>query len=294
MLGGERASCRHAFDIGKQQAAGGERHDVLDIAQPQCRTLEAGQAGRYLSRRWHSERTETKDGCGDDRQRNDAERDWPSRQHTFAEHEQQDRGQPHGQYERTCLHEMPGECYSSLEKIVPAPGYAEQARQLGHRDGQSGTGFEPHKDAVTDQLDESAEPQCPGEQTKDRHRESREAGDLDIALRIACRHRSHRPGDHERNGGGRSDRQLARRSEQRVSEPAQEVAVHADLWRQSGKRRISQRHRDRVGGYRHTGNDVVRQPGSLVFQQPAGRWKVPNPCGSTRAIRRIRHARRLI
>ena len=87
VLGREGAGGRDAFDIGEQQASGGERNNSLDITQPQRRTFQGGQAGRDLSRDRHPERGKAEQGRRDDRQCNDAERDRFSRQHPFAEHE---------------------------------------------------------------------------------------------------------------------------------------------------------------------------------------------------------------
>jgi len=140
---------------------------------------------------------------------------------------------------------------------VSAAGNAEQARQLGHRDREPGAGLEADQDAVAHQLDQRARPQRPCQQAQDRHRERGEARDRGVALRVARRHRAHRAGDHQRDGGGRADRKLARGAEQRVADPAQQIAVDADLRRQARERRIGERNRDRVGRERHAGNDVV-------------------------------------
>ena len=96
-----------------------------------------GQAGRDLSRRRHPERGKPEHGCGDDRQGDDAERDRLARQQALAEHEQHDRDDADGEHEEVHLAELPGEQHGPLEKIVPAARHAEQARQLGHGDGQA-------------------------------------------------------------------------------------------------------------------------------------------------------------
>jgi hypothetical protein len=51
-----------------------------------------------------------------------------------------------------------------FEEIMPAARRADQARQLGHGDGQSRSSLETHQDAVADQLDELTQPQHPGDQ----------------------------------------------------------------------------------------------------------------------------------
>ena len=189
------------------------------------------------------------------------------------------------------LAELPGKQQRPLEEIVPAAGHAEQARQLGHGDGQPGAGLEADEDAVADQLHQHAQPQQPGEQAKRGHGEGGEAGNLRVALRVPFGHRTHRSGDHQRDRRGRPDRQLAGRSEQRVAEPAEQVAVDADLRRQAGKPRIGERNRDRIGRQRHAGDDIAgaaRPHGTPPANAPAGivgatpmRVELPTnwPCG---------------
>ena len=277
VLRSEGAGGRYAFDIGQQQAAGGQRNNSLDIAQPQRRACQGGQARRNFSCRRHPERRKPKQRCSNDRQRDNAERDRLSGQQAFAEHEQPDRDDADGENEEVRLAELPGKQQDPLEKIVPAARHAEQARQLGHGDGQSRAGLEAHEDAVADQLHQHAQPQQPGDQAKRRHREGCEAGDLRVTLRVALRHRPHRSGNHQRDGGGRPDRQLTRRSEQGVAQTAQQIAVDADLRRQACKPGIGERNRDRVGRQGYAGDDIAGQPGSSVFSQPTGRRKPPEP-----------------
>ena len=95
--------------------------------------------------------------------------------------------------------------------------------------------------------------------------EGGEAGDLGVTLRVALRHCPHRSGDHQRDGGGRPDRQLTRGSEQGVTQPAQQIAVDADLRRQAGKSGVSKRNRDRVGRerYRRRRYRRVTSPGGI-------------------------------
>ena len=82
----------------------------------------------------------------------------------LAEHEQQDRDDADGEHQIVDLAELAGQQHGPLEEIVPAAGHAEQARQLGHGDGQPGAGLEADQDAVADQLHERAQPQQPGDQ----------------------------------------------------------------------------------------------------------------------------------
>ena len=155
----EGAAGRDAFDIGEQQAAGGQRHNAFDIAQPQRRAFQGGQAGRNIPGDRHAERGKPKHGGGDDRQGNNAERNGLSWQQALAEHQQHDRDDADGKYEVVGLADLPGEQHGPLEEIVSAAGHAKQARQLGHRDGQPRAGLEADQDAVADQLYERAQPQ---------------------------------------------------------------------------------------------------------------------------------------
>ena len=185
MLCGEGAGGRDAFDIGEQQASGGQRNNAFDIAQPQRRAFQGGQASRNVPGDWHPKRGKPKHGGGDDRQCNDAERDGLAWQQAFAEHQQHDRDDADGKYEVVGLADLPGEQHGPLEKIMPAAGHANQARQLGHRDGEARAGLEADQDAVADQLYERAQSQQPSDQTKYRHREAGEACDLRIVLCVA-------------------------------------------------------------------------------------------------------------
>ena len=106
---------------------------------------------------------------------------------------------------------------------------------------------------------------------------SSEARDLRVALRVTVRHRSHGSSDHQRNGGSRPDREMAREAEQGVAQAAKQIAVDAHLRRQAGKPRIGKRNRNRVGGQGHPGNDIGGQPGGAVLRQPAGWRKPPEP-----------------
>ena len=288
----EGAGRRDAFDIGEQQATGGQRHNAFDITQPQRRAFQGGQASGNISRDRHPKRGKPKHGSGDDRQRHNAERNRFAWQQALAEHQQHDRDEADRKYEVAGLAELPGEQHSPLKKIMPSAGHANQARQLGHRDGQPRTGLESDQHAVADQLYEHAQSQQPGDQAKHRHREAGEAGDLRIVLRISTCHVPNSAGNHERDGGGRSDRQLARRPEQSIAEPAQQVAIYADLRRQAGKSRIGKRNGDRVGGQRDPGDDITAQPGGAIFRQPTCRRQFPHR--SVPTGRRILHACTLV
>jgi hypothetical protein len=79
---------------------------------------------------------------------------------------------------------------------VSAASDAEQARQLRHRDRQSGAGLESHEDAVADQPHQHAQPQEPRDEAKEGHHAGSEAGDLDVTLCISVSHRRNGPGDH--------------------------------------------------------------------------------------------------
>ena len=290
MLGGEGPGGGHALDIGQQQAARGQRNNSLDIAQPQRGTGQRGQAGRDLSRHGHPERRQPEQRGNGNRQRDNAERDRLSRQQPLTVDDQQDRDDADGANQQLNLAELPGKQKNPFEKIVAAALHAEQAWQLGHGDGQAGAGLETHQDAVADQFYQRAQAQQPGEQAEQGDREGGEAGDLGVALRVACGHRPHRAGDHQRDGGSGPDRELARGSEQGIAQTAQQIAVDADLRRQACKSRIGQRNRDRVGRKRYPGHNIAGQPGRAVFGQPACRRKPRQPGHLLSFVSRICHA----
>ena len=173
MLGGEGTGGGYAFDIGEQQAAGGQRHNALDIAQPQRGQLPASGKPAGISPVTGTPSAGSPSSDAANRQRDNAERDRLPRQQALAEDEQQDRDDSDGQNEDLHLAELPGEQQRPLEKIVAAARHAEQAWQLGHGDGQAGAGLEADQDAVADQLHQDAQPQQPGEQAEPCHREVR-------------------------------------------------------------------------------------------------------------------------
>ena len=122
-------------------------------------------------------------------------------------------------------------------------------------------------------LHENAELEKPGNQAKQCHRECGKARDLRVSHRVSCRQRSDGAGHHQRDRRGGTDRQLARRSEQRIAEAAEQIAVDADLGLQTGQARIGQRHRDRIGGERHAGDHIVTQPRRFICGKPGQRRK---------------------
>ena len=270
VLGGEGAGSGYSFDISQQQAAGRQRNDSLDVAQPESRACKAGQARRNFSCCRHPQRRKPQNGRGNDRQRDDAKRDRSSGQQSFAEYDQPDRDNPDGENDECVWPICPANSQVRSKKLCPPPGNAKKAWQLGHGDGQAGAGLEAHKNAVADQLDEHAQSQQPGEQAKRRHREGRKAGDLGVSLRIALCHRSHRSGNHERDCGSRADRQLTRRTEQGVAQTAEQIAVDTDLRRQACKSRIGERNRDRVGRQRYPGNDIAKAARKVGIQPTNG------------------------
>ncbi len=115
----------------------------------------------------------------------------------------------------------PASSTARSKKLCPPPATPNRLGSWVMAMVKPGADLEADEDAVADQLDQRAQPQQPGDQAERRHGEGGEAGDLRVALRVPVGHRADRAGDHQRDGGGRPDRQLARRAEQRVAEPAQ-------------------------------------------------------------------------
>ena len=93
------------------------------------------------------------------------------------------------------------------------------------------------------------------------------------AFRIALCHTRDRDADEHRDRGGRTDRELARRAEQRIEQAADQIAVNAILRRQSSERGVGERHRNRVGRKGHAGDRVVLQPLWPIGGKPLRRWK---------------------
>ncbi len=221
MLCSEGAGGGHALDIGQQQATRGQRNDPLDIAQPQRRACQGGQACRNFSCRWHPKRRQPQQrGSAIDSATTPSATGFPGS--SRSPNTSSRIAMTPTTRTRYCVWpSCPASSESPFEEIVAPALHAEQARQLCHRDSQAGAGLEPHKNAVADQLYQHAQPQQPSEQAERRHREGREAGDLCIALSVPLRHCSHGPGNHQRDGGSGPDRELARGSQQRVAQTAQ-------------------------------------------------------------------------
>ena len=107
------------------------------------------------------------------------------------------------------------------------------------------------------------------------------------ACRIALRHAGDGDADEHRDRRGRTDRELARRAEQRVEQAADQIAVDAVLRRQPGERGVGERHRNAVGSEGHAGDRVCAQPLRLIAGKPLRRRKgrapdcgpVPEPAG---------------
>ena len=121
------------------------------------------------------------------------------------------------------------------------------------------------------------------------HREGRETGNLGVALPVPLCHCPHGSGHHQRDGGSRPDRKLARGSKQGITHSAQQIAVNPDLRRQTRKPRIGQGNRNCVGRKGYPGDDIAGQPGQPVFSEPT-RWrKPPEPDDFLPVVRQIRH-----
>ena len=204
VLCSEGAGGGDAFNIGEQQASGGQRKNTLDVAQPERRAFQGGQASRNLLRSLAPREREAQATMAAtiDSATIASATGLPGRKRSPST-SSRIAMTPTASTRMLDLAELPGKQHGPLEEIVPAAGHAEQARQLGHGDRQSRTGLEAHEDTVADQFDQHAQPQEPGEQAKYCHREGREAGDLRIALHVPVRHRAHRSGNHERDGGRR-------------------------------------------------------------------------------------------
>ena len=273
----EGAGGRHAFDVGQQQTSGCQRNDSLDVAHSESGPRQCGQSGRNLSRRRHPECRKPQYGGGNDRQRDDPERDRLPGKHPVAKDDQPECDDADDENDVVRLAKLPKQQPDPVEKIVTAAGNTEQTGQLGRGDGQAGAGLEADENAVADQLHERAQTQQPSEQAERRHRKGCEAGNLGVSLRVSFGHGRNGRGYHQGNRGCWPDGHLARGSEQGVAQTAEQIAVDADLRRQACKSRVGKRNRDRVGRQRYPGNDIAGQPSRPVFSQPAGWRKPPEP-----------------
>ena len=103
---------------------------------PQCWPGEGREPRGDLSGRRHP-------GCGKfENQRhydckcNNRQRHWSPRQKALTQYKHASRNDANCENEEIDLTELAGEFHGSFEEILPATGDAEEARQLGHDDGE--------------------------------------------------------------------------------------------------------------------------------------------------------------
>ena len=147
-------------------------------------------------------------------------RDRTVRQEPFAEHQYRQRREAQAEYDEIGLAELARERPDTFKEMVAASADTEKFRQLGHGDGQCRAGLETEQDRIADKGNQPAQAQHPCQYTQTGHDESRQGSDLYRARRIASCHIGDRDTDEQGNRRGRSDRQLPRRAERRVQQPA--------------------------------------------------------------------------
>ena len=91
----------------------------------------------------------------------DHKRNGPPWKSAFAGKQDCDREESDRKYQVLNLPQLAQQQHRTFEKIVPAAGNAEKARQLSHNDRQSGASFEPDQDAVADQAHQDAQTKKP-------------------------------------------------------------------------------------------------------------------------------------
>ncbi|MGY3422231.1 hypothetical protein ACVWZW_002706 [Bradyrhizobium sp. F1.13.4] len=280
MLGSKAAGGGDAFDIGQQYASRSQREELVGLQQTKTRQPDSRQSLWDLPGDWYAKRRKAKQCCQDNRQRHDREPDRPSRQPPLSHQQERERDGSDRQNQPIDAAELAGELDGAIEEIVTASGDTEQARQLAHHDGKSRAGLEADQDTVAHQADENAELEQPRDQTEQRHRACGQACDLGVFRRISGGQRPDRRRNHQRDRGGRTDRKLARRPEQRIAEAAEHVAVDADLRRQARQSRVGQRHGDGVSREGDSGDCVRTQPGTVILRQPDCGRKQEGPARS--------------
>ena len=105
--------------------------------------------------------------------------------------------------------EFAGESDDPFEEVVTAARDAQEIGHLTSSNGQSGAGLETDENAFADEAHQDTEPQEPGDEAEEGHCERRQRGDLDVTVAIATGHDGHGASDHQRDGRGRSDSELA-------------------------------------------------------------------------------------
>ena len=273
----QRARRGNAFHVREQQARECQRNHAVHVAHAQPRQAELGQALRHCADDLEAEIDQRRHRQHDDRNHHDEQRDRPARQEFFAEQQHGDRGETEGEHGEIGIRQLAARGRSMRSKKLSAALDAEQLRQLRHGDRQRSAGLEAEQDRFADEVDERTQLEQPRQYTHGRYDARRQRRNRRPACRIAVCHARDGDPDEHRDRRGRSDRELARRAEQRIEQAADQIAVDAVLRRQPGERCVGERHRNTVGGERHAGNRVVRQPLRTVGAQPLGRGKYRAP-----------------
>ena len=106
-------------------------------------------------------RAETEHGARDDRERDDGERHRATRQHAVADQEEHQRRHRDGQDHRVCAGKLVDQGRDSLEEVIPTARNAERARELRHRDADSGARLEADQDGIAHEAGERAQAERP-------------------------------------------------------------------------------------------------------------------------------------
>jgi hypothetical protein len=230
----------------------------VDVADSQARPLKLGEPARKLTYDFETQVRERghrqHDDGGDDHQ----ERDRSARQILLSQYEQRQRNHAEREHRQIRVRKLTAENREPLEKALSAALHAEKLRELRERDRQGRARLEAQQNGFADEIDERAETQQPRDNAHHGDEQGRQRCYGCPASRVAFGHAGDGQADEHRDRRSGADRELARRPEERVEQPADEVAVDAVLRRQPGKRSVRERNRNAVSSEGNAGHHVLR------------------------------------
>ncbi len=210
-----------------------------------------------------------------ERSRDDDERDGPSRPQGVPCLQRGEREQAEDERWRVHAVEVTGDVRERAPQVAVAARETEQQRKLARCDHDACTDLESRQHGFRDEVHDAAPSHGSGEQREDRHEQRRGRRKLHVAARVAPGERAERDGERQRNRRRGTDGELAGRAEQRIREPAVQVAVKARLHRHAGELRIGDRARHRVRGERAAGEQVTARVAGRIAVEPCGTETAP-------------------
>ena len=224
------------------------------------------------------------DDGGDD----DEQRRRPARQAALQRDEERDRRGAEQQRRHVGCGQRHDHVSDAFEEIAGDARDAEQLRQLGRRDIESGAGFEPGQDRIGDEIRGIGQADRAAGDADDTNRQSQCRGERNVARGVAAAKRRDARCDHDGQCRCRSDGELPAGAENRVGNAGHEIAIEAGDRRQLGEGGVSQRFRNDECGQRKSGHDVEADTVGAKRRYPGGGWYPSRPAIAIWHVRALR------